>query len=675
MVLFVVAEAAWLIRACWPMCDLVDLEQLVPVGAAMPSMGDVSSLCEESVCEESVRTETVRGPFDDVPASVRGALEGRGFLELTSVQRAVLDAEVEGRDLQISSQTGSGKTVALGFVLAAALEGERGGRGPDVLIIVPTRELATQVGKELEWLYAGLVGVRSESVTGGTPVFKDRQMLSRGPRLLVGTPGRLLDHVRSGVLDLGNVQELVLDEADQMLDMGFREELEGILDETPATRRTHLVSATFPKGIQQLAARYQRDAVSIEGTRLGDANQDIVHEGHLVNVRDRYDALVNLLLMAGEERTLVFVERRADALQVAEKLEADGFAALPLSGELAQSQRERTMEAFRSGRANVLVATDVAARGLDVPDVATVIHTAPCIDAHIYTHRSGRTGRAGKQGRSVQLAPPNKRYRVTRMMDQARVEMSWLPLPKAKEVRRVVNARAHAALKGQLETALAEGPTERFMEQAKELLAEHESQSLVAALLARLAPKQRAEPRDLHSPPLSKGQGQSGQHQGGRHQSGGFGGSRKPQRGGKGRFNSVRFFINCGTNQGATPGRILAALCRRGQVSGSDIGSIAVHPNASTFDVCVDVAVEFEVNAGQRDARDPKTMIRRDRGPVPSGGNGYSKPAGAKSYSKPAAGKSYAKPAAAKTYKKSAPTKKPRSKLGRTKLIARGLRR
>jgi len=562
------------------------------------------------------------GPFCGVPESLRAALSAQGFTELTAVQSAVIEAEVEGRDLQISSQTGSGKTVALGFVITPALEGERSGKGPDALIIVPTRELAMQLCKELSWLMADLDGVGVASVTGGTPLFRDRHMLARGPRLLVGTPGRLLDHVRNGVLDLSCVRELVLDEADQMLDMGFREELEGILDTTPVTRRTHLVSATFPRGIQQLAARYQRDAVSIEGTRLGDANQDIEHEGHLVNNRDRYDALVNLLLLAGDERTLVFVERRADAIEVAERLEADGFAAMPLSGELAQSQRERTMEAFRSGKAMVLVATDVAARGLDVPDVATVIHTAPCIDGQVYTHRSGRTGRAGRRGRSVLLAPPNRRYKVTRMLDEARVDLKWRPLPGAAEVMKKVSARAQEDLKEEINTALSDGPTELHLAHAEELLAGHDSASLVAALLARLEPKQRAQPKDLNGKSKGHDQSRQGSFGGGSYGKGPKGSTRGPRHGGGG---GVRFFINYGLNQGATPGRILAALCRRGEVNGDQIGSIAIHPNASTFDVRPEVAEKFERNAGRRDARDSRSMIRRDRGPVPNGKKSYAR--------------------------------------------------
>ncbi len=544
-----------------------------------------------------------------------------------------------------------------------------------MLIIVPTRELAAQVCKELGWLLHDVPGARVVAVTGGSPIYRDKKVLARHPRVLVGTPGRLLDHVRNGALDLGNVSELVLDEADQMLDLGFREELEGLLDTTPTTRRTHLVSATFPDGIQRLAARYQREPVAIEGTRLGDANEDIEHRGYLVHPRDRYAALVNLLLLAEGERTLVFVERRADALEVAERLETDGFAAMPLSGELAQSQRERTLAAFRAGRVKVLVATDVAARGLDVPDVATVIHTSPPIDAQVYTHRSGRTGRAGKQGASVLFAPPHRRRKVERLLGEAGLDLRWSPLPRADEVQRQLTERVRTRMKAELDAALEAGLPEAQLEKAAELLASRDARSVVAALLARLEPNQRAEPRDVESPQVREerpwkdrgarggsyergprhdrdnGYGNDRGHgydRGARNDRGpSYGGGRgqgapyeRGDRGGRyergreapqrqdygrrdnaprrGRFDgssAVRFFVNWGENQGATPGRLLAALCRRGEVTGSHIGSIAIHPNASTFDVHVDVAEQFERLAGRRDPRDPQTLIRRDRGP------------------------------------------------------------
>ncbi len=566
---------------------------------------DSSHLASSDADSPVLDDAALAGRFAAVPARLRPALEARGFDALTDVQRAVLEAEVEGRDLQISSQTGSGKTVALGFVLAPPLETESSSDGPEALIIVPTRELAAQVCEELRWLVADLPGARVASVTGGTPLQRERRSLASRPRVLVGTPGRLLDHVRSGALALGGVRELVLDEADQMLDMGFREELEGILEATPPTRRTHLVSATFPEGIQRLAARYQRDPVAIEGTRLGDANENIAHEGHLVHSRDRYAALVNLLLQADGERTLVFVERRADALEVAERLEADGFAALPLSGELAQSQRERTLAAFRAGRATVLVATDVAARGLDVPDVATVIHTAPPIDALVYTHRSGRTGRAGKQGRSVLLAPPNRRRRVIALLSEAGVDLRWGPVPDAAQVRAQLDTRAKAKLEADLDLALAVDPCTADLSHAEELLAGRDAAPLVAALLSRLKPAAGIQPRDVASPSVTPEPRRAR-------------GASRP--GLTARSGSVRFFMNWGLNQGASKNRLLASVCRRGQVSGADVGSIAIHANASTFDVNAAVAERFELLAGRRDARDPKTRIRRDRDSRPGPG-------------------------------------------------------
>jgi ATP-dependent RNA helicase DeaD len=600
-------------------------------------------MIDPSMTADAVRTDPSvssdpANPFSAVPAPLDRALLERGFTSLTPVQQAVLETGCAGRDLRISSQTGSGKTVALGMALAPGLAEPGAGNGPDVLIIVPTRELATQVCGELDWLLAGLEGVSLASVTGGTPVHLDRRALARRPRVLVGTPGRLLDHLKSGVLQLDGVRELVLDEADQMFDMGFREELDAILDATPEERRTHLVSATFPDGIRRLAERTQRDAVNIEGTRLGEANADIEHEAHLVRNQDRYAALVNLLLRAGGERALVFVKLRAEAVELADRLCEDGFEALPLSGELAQAQRVRTLDAFRKRPGSVLVATDVAARGLDVPDVRLVVHTAPPMDAQVYTHRSGRTGRAGLQGRSVLFVPPSRKRRVARLLHEAGVELNWLPVPTAAEVRKELAVRARAELEERLDTALEAGPSKAHLEHARALLESRESAPVVAALLAALEPEGRAEPRDVdpmvprahedrsfrEDRPYREPRGRDPRDRDPRDRD--FRGGRdsrdrgprggRDDRGASSVENMVRFFLNRGANQGATPARILATVCRRGEVSGRDVGSIAIHPNASTFDVHADVAERFEDLASRRDSRDPQTLIRRDRGPA-----------------------------------------------------------
>ncbi|MDQ3033839.1 MAG: DEAD/DEAH box helicase, partial [Myxococcota bacterium] len=331
--------------------------------------------------------------FADVldPALV-AALEEKGFTALTQVQRAVLDPAAAGRDLRISSQTGSGKTVAIGFVLHELVAAERTDpkAGPAALVIAPTRELARQVESELSWLYAKM-GARVATITGGASYRDEHRALAARPHVVVGTPGRIIDHLDRGTLDVSSVGAVVLDEADRMLDLGFREALESILARTPETRRTHLVSATFADDVRRLADRVQKRAMHVEGTRLGAANVDIEHIVHMVDPRQRFDAVVNLLLAHHDARTLVFARTRADVADIAESLSEAGFGVAPLSGEMEQRERSRALSAFKRGSVRVLVATDVAARGLDVQDVTLVLHVEPPTDADSYTHRSGRT--------------------------------------------------------------------------------------------------------------------------------------------------------------------------------------------------------------------------------------------------------------------------------------------
>ncbi len=445
----------------------------------------------------------------ELPAPLRSAMKRRGFTELTSIQQTVLHAEAEGRSLRISSQTGSGKTVALGFALARELiaEGARGNPrwsksgdeeprrvGPVALVITPTRELAVQVRDELGWLFEEVRGVSIEVVVGGTDMGRDRRNLARLPALVVGTPGRLLDHVKSGALRTESVRHVVLDEADQMLDMGFRDELEAIVEQLPDERRSHLVSATFPPQLRELADKFQRGALHVEGTRLGAANSDIEHVVHIIKPADRYAAIVNVLLSFRGERCLVFVRRRADAAELAERLTADGFAVLPFSGELPQAQRTRTLEAFRKGVVGVLVSTDVAARGIDVPDISVVLHADVPENSEIYTHRSGRTGRAGKKGHSVMLLPFGARRHVARLLDVAGITVSSQPVPTAEKLRRAVSKetrrRAHALLEAGADRDL----DSRQLAYAATLAEGRDPVAVIAALLQMAEPKLCCEP-------------------------------------------------------------------------------------------------------------------------------------------------------------------------------------
>ena len=555
----------------------------------------------------------ISSPFEGVPEPLAAAMQSHGFEELTLVQQAVLASASAGRDLRISSQTGSGKTVALGLALAPHFLAEpSAAEGPTALVIVPTRELAAQVREELRWLYAGLRGCRIEVVTGGTPLGGERRQLARGPSLVVGTPGRLLDHIRSGALRCGSVAHVVLDEADRMLEMGFREELDAILAELPTERRSHLLSATFAPEVRGLADRFQRDPLHVQGTRPGEAHQDIEHVAHPTAPGEGYAALVNLLLLARGARCLVFVKRRADAADLAASLLADGFSVLPFSGELAQGERTRSLNAFRTGGVEILVSTDVAARGIDVPEIATVIHLEPPADAEAYVHRSGRTGRAGRKGRSILLVPSPQERRVRRLLAAANVEARWQALPTPEVVRESIHEQTRAALRERLDSAAP--PGREPLARAEELLAGRDAATVVASLLELAAAKLPCEPMQVSALEPFSGR-RPAQRPGSAVDRAGQ--SRKPAAAPRARSASqefVRFDVNWGEEMGATHGRLLSHVCRRGGIQSHLVGAIEIDTRHAVIAVASEVADAFEARTRRPDERDPNVRIQRLRG-------------------------------------------------------------
>lgn len=553
-------------------------------------------------------------PFADVPKPLAEAMRARGFTALTAVQQAALAPGHEGRNLRISSVTGSGKTIALGLVLAQVLlaGGSDQRRGPEVLIIAPTRELAMQVRGELAWLYADVRSVEVEVVTGGVDIRGDFRRLSRRPRILVATPGRLLDHMRSGSVDPSDVAHVVLDEADQMLDMGFRDELEAIVAELPSARASHLVSATFPREVRELADRFQDDPVSLQGTAAGEANQDIEHTVYVVRDNNFYAALVNLLLLAQGRRCLVFVQRRVDAAELSAKLAGDGFSALPFSGDLSQAQRTRTLEAFRHGIVNTLISTDVAARGIDVADIATVIHADMPGDAANYTHRSGRTGRAGHKGTSLMLVPPKAQRYVKSLLRRANVDATWGTVPTPAKVRKAIRKRTrrqlHALLDAVGESEGEASISEGDRDYAEKLLAERDPVTLVATLLGMAMPTLPREPMEPEpEPEQSRDRARPRARD---REDRGVPGRERPRRHGAA-DGFVRFQINWGQRGGATPGRLLAHLCRRGNITSREVGAVDIGRSTSTFEVSRQVADAFAQAVAKPDRRDPKLRIER----------------------------------------------------------------
>jgi ATP-dependent RNA helicase DeaD len=569
---------------------------------------------------------TSNDPFAGIPAAISSALVARGFTDLTPVQRSVVEAEFAGKDLRISSQTGSGKTVAIGLALARELMADQeasagaantkehprpskpaaGPRGqaarPVGLVIVPTRELAAQVRTELEWLFANLKGIQVEVVTGGTSIGLERRALAKKPALVVGTPGRLLDHLRNDALACDRVAHVVLDEADQMLDMGFREELEGILEQLPEKRSSHLVSATFPHAVLNLANRYQRDVLAVEGTRLGVANADIQHIAYSIRRHETYAALINVLLLAEDSRCLLFVNRRVDATELAEKLASDGFGAAPFSGELPQAQRTRTLNAFKNGTFKILVSTDVAARGIDVPEISTVIHVDPPRNPDAYVHRSGRTGRAGLTGRSILLVAGPESRRVTRMLRDARIEVSWQPVPRPEKVQKALMKQARRQLHARLSSE--SNLTEAQLVYAAQLLEEKDPAHLVATLLEMATPKPPHEPMKVQGlDPFAEDARGRGTRKAG------FGrDARAGTPSGSGGY--TKFSVSWGERTGATASRLLSHVCRRGGLRSHQVGAIRIDSKSSTIDIASDVAADFASKARRPDSRDPGIIIR-----------------------------------------------------------------
>jgi ATP-dependent RNA helicase DeaD len=541
-------------------------------------------------------------PFPTINPSLRAALDERGYLEPTAVQLAVLEADTLEKDLLVSAQTGSGKTVSFGLAMAPTLLGEsttlEPTREPIALVIAPTRELALQVHRELEWLYSH-TGARIASCVGGMDMRREARNLADGVHIVVGTPGRLKDHVERGNLKTSELRCVVLDEADEMLDLGFREDLESILDSTPVERRTLLFSATLPREILGMAKRYQRAAVRIAATREGEQHGDIEYRAVTIAPHEIERAVVNILRYFESPGALVFCATREAVRRLHGNLLERGFTAVALSGELSQAERTHALQALRDGHARVCVATDVAARGLDLPDLGLVIQAEAPRDAQALLHRSGRTGRAGRKGICVLLVPHSRRRGAERLFANANVRAEWSPPPPADKIRLRDQERL---LK---EVAQADEPTEEDLAAADALLAERTPQELAAALVrmyrARLpAPEELSEsappprPQRPDDAPYRERAERRPEHSGERRVEAPLGSG-----------GNVVFRMNIGRNANADPRWMIPVICRRGGITKNEIGAIRILDNETQFEVAGHAAEQFAAEARKPDTKDP----------------------------------------------------------------------
>jgi ATP-dependent RNA helicase DeaD len=435
--------------------------------------------------------------FPDLHPSLLRALAARNYTEPTPVQQAVLRPEAAGRDLLVSAQTGSGKTAAYGLTLGETLLGEaprlERPKQPLALIVAPTRELALQVQRELAWLLAD-AGGRVISCVGGMDIRREQRALAAGAHVIVGTPGRLADHLDQGHLDLSAIRAVVLDEADEMLDFGFRDELELLMKATPRERRTMMFSATLPKAILGLAKLYQRDALRMALSTENEPHADIEYRAFLIAPRDTEHAVVNSLRFFDAQGALVFCSTREAVRHLHANLRERGFSVVALSGELKQHERTTALQALRDGRARVCVATDVAARGLDMPDLGLVIHADLPQNKQALLHRSGRTGRAGRKGLSLMIVPAQHRGAGERLLASAKIKAVWTSAPSADAIR----ARDEDNLVREI-VAIADTPADDDLAAARILLAERSAEQL-AAVLVRMRRELLPAPEVLEDP-------------------------------------------------------------------------------------------------------------------------------------------------------------------------------
>lgn len=540
------------------------------------------------------------------------ALAERNFDSLTPVQTAVLADDATGRDLLVSAQTGSGKTVAYGLAIANELLGgaERFERAaaPLALIVAPTRELALQVHRELAWLYQ-YADARVVSCVGGMDPRREQRELAAGAHIVVGTPGRLCDHLRRNRLDISELKAVVLDEADEMLDLGFREDMEFILETTPETRRTLLFSATLPRVIVALAKEYQQEAFRIEVGGDEGGHADIDYRAIRIAPGDVDHAVVNTLRFFESPSALVFCNTREAVRHLQATLSERGFSVVALSGELTQNERTHALQALRDGRARVCVATDVAARGIDLPNLDLVIHADIPNDPEVMQHRSGRTGRAGRKGVSVLLVPPARKRRAEVLLNLAGIDAIWGTAPQADEIRKLDQERM-------LKDALfAEETTPEDLLLAQALLAERSAEDIAAAL-ARLYRARLPSPEDIIDPGEHRSRpredrGRERDSRAPRGEDRNAGPRSKPRNPsskpsarhvmGEG---GVWFRASIGSRKNAEARWLLPMICRRGGIDKTDIGAIRVMDTTTEFEISARAAESFAVKIRRPDKED-----------------------------------------------------------------------
>lgn len=529
--------------------------------------------------------------FTDLALSepVLKAIQNVGYEVPSPIQAAAIPVLLNGGDILGMAQTGTGKTAAFALPLLSKLDVKQA--DPQILVLAPTRELAIQVAEAFQKYAAEIPGFHVLPIYGGQDMTSQLRQLKRGVHVVVGTPGRVMDHLRRGSLNLNNLKSLVLDEADEMLRMGFIDDVEWILEHTPETRQTALFSATMPREIRKVCDNYLRDAKEIKIASTQSTGDNIEQVYWMVSGTNKLDALTRILEVEPFDGMIIFVRTKTATVELAEKLEARGFSAAALNGDMNQQLRERTIERLKSGSLDIVIATDVAARGIDVERVSHVVNYDIPYDSEAYVHRIGRTGRAGRSGKAILFVAPREKRLLYTIEKATRKPITLMELPSGATVTK----HRIDQFTQQITNTFAEQTDLSFF---NDLLAEYShkndvSPEDIASALAYLLQKERplqVKFTDVKPERESRDRGDRG----GREERG----SRdRNDRGGRERSredrprrehndeNMVRYRIEVGRNHEVRPGDIVGAIANEAGISSANIGHIKLHDEFSTVDL------------------------------------------------------------------------------------------
>lgn len=549
--------------------------------------------------------------FDDLdlPAELRAAVADLGFMSPSAVQSQAIPPLLNGRDVIGVAQTGTGKTAAFGLPLLAAIDPSE--RSVQALVLAPTRELAMQVADAIASFTSHLEGIGVVPVYGGSPYGPQERALERGAQVVVGTPGRVMDHMRRKSLRLDGLRFAVLDEADEMLRMGFAEDVEEILSHSPATKQLALFSATMPPAIQKVAGDHMSDPVRISVTPQSSTVASVHQTYAVVPFKHRVGALARILAVSDAEAAIVFVRTRAAAEEVGAALVERGIVAATISGDVAQKDRERIVARLRDGSLQVLVATDVAARGLDVERIGLVVNFDVPREAEAYVHRIGRTGRAGRTGEAITLIGPHERRALRNIERITRQKLDEVTVPSPRDVSAHRTGKLLAEVPGRIER----GRLELYRTQIQKQVDETGIDPIeLAAALAAMnvgdgGPGSAPADDDEFTQATLRGSDRDDQR-GGR------------DRGPRAEAGYTQYRIGVGHGHGAQPPAIVGAITGEGGIDGRDIGKIAIFGSFALVQIRGSLDGEQLSRIGRARVAGRELRISEDTGPRRTGRGG-----------------------------------------------------